>query len=366
MSSVIATLLATSGAPIARRGIDWKRVLLVNNVGAIPNNAVAGEVEENRGFNLVFLDASGSPELFCKCRPANSGFRERSSIAARLSRIPALSELMPRSWAVHTQVVDAEVTRYVDGPLLEQYLPAMTTEEVIATLNVVIDAAATISQHAACVGSDLPVREPEISLADASAWMEGTLREAGLTASAWSTLFGALERGGRVPGALQHGDLWPRNVIAAAGRWQILDFEQYGSVQVPLYDALHLVRTAWDARTTHRKPGRAWLDELVGGSAEGAAYRVVLRNAAEHAGVTPRQAAGALVYYVVDVLARMQRRRALPPYATPFLVEAERLAEFIAKAGRVEDVFCADAPSPSRPLAHAAPTDFLDGHQARA
>lgn len=365
MSTALIDLLAASGAPTPRGSIAWNRVLLVNNVGAVPGDQVAGDLEENRGFNLVILDDDGAPMLFCKCRPTSAELRHRMAFTARLSRVPALADIVPLTWSAHTETIDAEVSRYVRGDLLERDISSMSSEGLSSVLAEIIDAAATVSRHAARIEPGLLQGPPDVELTRAAPWIGDALLDAGLDERAWRTLESALARAGRVPRALQHGDLWPRNVLFSNGGWHILDYEQYGSVQVPLYDALHLVRTAWDARPEQRNHGGAWLDELTATSVEGAVYRATLRRAAESAGLTPGQAAGALVYYVADVLGRMQRRRPRPPYATPFLLEARRLAEWIDDGGQLENVFReSDADLPS--AFHSLWAALLHGHSARA
>ena len=365
MSTALIDLLAGAGAPAPRGGIAWDRVLLVNNVGAVPGDRVAGDLEENRGFNLVILDDDGGPMLFCKCRPTSAELRDRMAFTARLSRVPELADVVPLTWSVHAETIDAEVSRYIRGDLLERGISSMSGEELSVVLRDIIDAAATVSRHAAQVEPGLLLGPSDVELAGAAPWIGNALLDAGLDDRAWRTLESALARAGRVPRALQHGDLWPRNVLLSDGHWRIIDYEQYGSVQVPLYDALHLVRTSWDARPKQRNQGGAWIDELRSTGTEGAVYRATLRHAAGLAGLTPDQAAGALVYYVADVLGRMQRRRPLPPYATPFLLEARRLAEWIADGGQLEHIFRAsdtDSPSALHPFRAA----LLHRHDVRA
>ena len=365
MSTALIDLLASAGAPSPRGGIAWDRVLLVNNVGAIPGDQLAGDFEENRGFNLVILDDDGAPVLFCKCRPTSAELRDRMSFTARLSRVPDLADVVPPTWSAHTETFDAEVSRYIRGDLLEREIASMSGEDLGLALGDIIDAAAMVSRHAARVEPALLQGPSDVDLARAAPWLGNALLDAGLGARAWRTLESALARAGRVPRALQHGDLWPRNVLSSQGRWHIIDYEQYGSVQVPLYDALHLVRTSWDARPKQRDHGGAWLDELTGNGGEGAVYRSTLRRAAACAGLTPGQAAGALVYYVADVLGRMQRRRPLPPYATPFLLEARRLAEWIDDGGQLETIFRESDTEPA-PAVHTLRAALLHGHNARA
>jgi hypothetical protein len=127
--------------------------------------------------------------------------------------------------------------------------------------------------------------------------------------------------------------------LGVDGRWLLLDFEFFARVQVPLYDAFHLVRTAWDARDLRRPAVPSWIDELTSGSVEANAYRQILTTAATALGISPTQAGGAFVYYIVDIAARLNRRKLSPDHVAPFLAEAHRLARWIASGRRPDEPF---------------------------
>src|SRR5207302_4928326 len=61
---------------------------------------------------------------------------------------------------------------------------------------------------------------------------------------------------------LQHGDLWPGNVLQRPNGWALIDFAEFGHAQVPMYDVFHMLQS---------NPGRsvgptsqAWLQVGVG------------------------------------------------------------------------------------------------------
>jgi hypothetical protein len=66
-----------------------------------------------------------------------------------------------------------------------------------------------------------------------------------------------------VPSHPQHGDLWPGNIIQDEhGRWCVIDYETFGQVEFPLYDAYHLV---WSCRARHRPTRDLALEGRAGG-----------------------------------------------------------------------------------------------------
>lgn len=339
MNAAVVHLLAACGVPNPRAATKWQNMLLVHNIGGVPGDHLEGDVISNRGFNLVVLDDDGDPTHFCKCRPAQVGWRGGTSLAARLSRAPELASIIPQTWSVHSDAMDAEVSQYIRGELLALRIQSMDTTELRAALSDILGAAAMLSRHAARLEPQLLDGDPERELLDAAAWAIDTLVDAGLAPELARGLEATLAHAGTVPRALQHGDLWPRNVLCVDGHWWILDFELYGRVQIPMYDALHLVRTSWDARPASRNGRRAWLDDLRGNGAESRVYRETLIDAARAAALTPVQAGGALVYYIADIAARLHRRRIMARDVAPYLVEARRLGEWITSGWRPEDLF---------------------------
>jgi Ser/Thr protein kinase RdoA (MazF antagonist) len=57
-----------------------------------------------------------------------------------------------------------------------------------------------------------------------------------------------------MPRELQHGDLWPDNVLRHAGGWQLIDFAEFGDVNVPLYDLWHMIRYRPRGRIARMRP----------------------------------------------------------------------------------------------------------------
>lgn len=328
-----------AGVPELRDSDAWRRVLVVNNLGAVPGDQTCGDIVANRGFNFVVLDEHGRPAFFCKCRPRSAAYEGPSSLAARLSRVPELADIVPRTWSVHTDIMDMEVSRYLRGDLLERRVAAMGTPALGAAFTDILAAAATISSHAARLEPCLLDGAPDVALIDAAEWILEALVDAGVESPRISTLARALTVAGRIPRALQHGDLWPRNALLAAGHWHILDFEQYGRVQIPLYDVLHLVMTSWHARRGPRRGRSTWLGDLTRANAESDVYRAALRRSGQQAALTPLQAGGALVYYFADIAARMCRRGVSASYTAPYLLEVRRLAEWIDDGGEPGNLF---------------------------
>lgn len=338
MNAPILDLIAACGVPIPRDDSAWRKVLLMHNLGAIPGGELEGDHVGNRGFNVLIVDDAGMPAYFCKWRPTRPGSSPRVSLAERLSRVPELASVLPKTWSIRTNDVDGEVTRYVTGVLLDVRLRSMKPIDLHAALVDILHAAGRVSAGAMRLEPSLLAGSPNIRLRDAGGWTLSALAEAGLANETLSVVERALERAGWVPRVPQHGDLWPRNVLDAGGRWLILDLEFYGRIQVPLYDAFHLVRTSWDARPRWRAAGPAWTDELRAPGPEGVAYKKILINAVRTSGLSRTQAGGALVYYIVDIAARLHRRRIPSDDVMPYLLEVRRMADWLAAGRRADEL----------------------------
>lgn len=238
---------------------------------------------------------------------------------------------------------DGRGSQYIRGELLALRIRSMDLVELRAALSDILNAASTLSRHAASLEAQLLDGDPTCDLLAAAKWALDALLDAGISPELVCGLEAALAHAGTVPRMLQHGDLWPRNVLRCDDHWWILDFELYGRVQIPMYDALHLVRTTWDARPASRESRRAWLDYLMGNGAESRVYRETAVHAARAAALTPAQAGGTLVYYVVDIAARLYLRRILARDVAPYLLEVSRLGEWLLSGWRPENLFLSDS-----------------------
>ncbi len=338
MNAAVADLLAACGVSNARDTVPWRRVLLVNNVGGVPGEDARGDVVASRGFNLIVLDEGGAPTLFCKCRPASAGWNRGSALVAQMSGIPELATVVAPTWSVHSDMIDAEVSRYLRGELLERRIRSMTAVQLGVALDGILAAAARLATHAARVEPQLAGGLAGISLSDEASWIMPAVVDAGLASADAGRLEAALACAGTLPRCLQHGDLWPRNALEADGHWHLLDFEMYGRVQVPLYDAFHLVRTSWDARAGRNGAHRAWLDGMRSNGADNDVFRATIGRAARKAGLSAAQVGGALVYYVVHFAASLYRRGILARDVEPYMFEVSRLAEWIADGRRPDEL----------------------------
>src|SRR5205085_9630516 len=118
------------------------------------------------------------------------------------------------------------------------------------------------------------------------------LEAAGVSSERRAALRRALVRGGCLPGRLQHGDLWPGNILRHEDSWWLLDYELFAQIRVPLYDAFHLLRTSDRIR---RPRAGTWVASLLDETSETAVTRNILGRAARRHGLAPEKVAAAFV-----------------------------------------------------------------------
>jgi phosphotransferase family enzyme len=170
-----------------------------------------------------------------------------------------------------------------------------------------------------------------LRIADEGRWALDALQTAhGLAQHRLEVLAAALAAGGEVISELQHGDLWPPNVLVNGASWYVLDLELFGRVRVPLYDLLHMLHVCSDVRRPEAAGHRPWVELLLADPAEAGA-RQLIRHSAQRRGLSPASTFAALVYYLVDVTARIRARGAWTADWREYFAQAERLADLIAE-----------------------------------
>jgi hypothetical protein len=151
-------------------------------------------------------------------------------------------------------------------------------------------------------------------------------RIAGLDSAQRSALEAAVRSAGDVPARPQHGDLWWRNLVMDDGLLWALDFDTYGEVRVPLYDALTLICSTLDLRAGGKGDG---VERLLSESDEARGCRAILREQAGADGIHPSQLDGLLVNYLVQVAIDVQRRGG-HTFSAPYKATLRRIAERLA------------------------------------
>jgi hypothetical protein len=310
---------------------DWSRIILLQNLAGVPTtrqltNTYIGSL----GFNFMILGSDGRPSHFCKCRPlANARLRHELAVLTTLGADQRTRQTVPRTWGVKSEELQLLISEYIQGTSFDRSVVNLSAARWVDSMTEILDVESRVAKTVAHV---LPERvEGSVSLREAASPCLSYLASAGLLeADAVNALDQALRLGGRVEAHPQHGDLWPQNIVESRGSWWLLDFEAFGDVVVPLYDAWHLLRTCSDLRRhSARKQGSTpelWIDRLAGRGDESAASWHTISVAAREHGLDSKQIVAGLVFYVSHIATEFHKRGGPRWYWNPHIREARRLA----------------------------------------
>ena len=316
---------------------DWRRIVMIKNDGPIPlpRHPVVGDA--GRGFNLLLLSADGNPAYYVRCRDAGDTIAAREAeVLRRLAQSPAIGIHLPEAAGTRADGIQVLATRYMDGELFAHLLRKVTHDEwrdaVLALTELVTD----IGRAGQASIPDLIRPEPF------DFWSQGEAPLALLPMSSGQleACAAALRAAGTAPRFPQHGDLWPGNVIRQRGIWRLLDFDLFGRVDAPLFDACHLTFTS----TEYLLSGGhgldvPWVRLLEGHDIVGRGGRQILRQNAVAQGLSAGQALGALVYYLIEATARLLRKGAHSDVWRGPLAEAAAAADVLRGGGDAREIF---------------------------
>jgi hypothetical protein len=327
INAELAELLVAAGCGV---GADiesaWSRVVMVHNVSRVPRGGPrrTGTLT-NRGFNLLLLDDHGEPSHYVKCRQAGDATLQRETrIMAALHAHPDLQSIVPSARALASERLELHVAPYVEGENFQASVDKLSARAWASAASGILLAADRVADLA-------PTLCAELASSAGRAYMEQevnlTLRRIlalGLPPEDVEPLRRAIAIASAAPRHAQHGDLWPANIVRTRTGWQFLDFEDYGIVQMPLFDTLHLVRYAPGLPTT--EPG-GWLGAMSGPDTSWTrAIRGVVAAAVERGHLSDDIVTGATAYYLVAMAVRLHERGNPRSSWEPVLLEASEMA----------------------------------------
>jgi hypothetical protein len=320
---------------------SWSRVIVVNSIGRIPPVSTSGgDFMWNRGFNVVLLGPKGVPRYFCKCRPAEDAILRRATVIREaLLGDPCLRTVVPRTRGGSDDVVQVQLSDFIVGELFSRAVERLSLAGWEATLREVLATADLVSSRAATLLPEMAANGP-IDLSAACQPHLEYIEKVGVPRLQLEFLSRGLAAAGATPRTLQHGDLWSGNVLRAAGSWWLLDFEMFGQVQVPLYDVFHLVRSSVEERAPEASgDGATWSDRMARGDATARAGRRVISWASARHGLNAQQIVGTLLYYAVDLAARIHHRGTPRSIWGPYFAEVDRLSRALQAGESLEKSF---------------------------
>jgi hypothetical protein len=327
MNAELRKLLQSAGIGDANDPGLWKRAVMLHVAGLLPPPPDLPNANKEAGFHLILLDESGNVVHRVKCRAADDEFFQREcDILAALRKDPELVGLVPQVYTAASPHLRIHVSRQLSG---ESYLTVIRTQRVSdwqCTVEEVLADVHKIGDRAKHTVPWLHSSNPAVSLSEALEHRFEQLEKQEIDAAAIVTLRAALE-GVSVPYHPQHGDLWPGNIIKGAqGRWCVIDYETFGQVKFPLYDAYHLV---WSSgHVTGRF--RTWAGKTSRESVWRQARNDLLDGAVRRYGLSDRQAGALRLAFMIELTAHRMRPGAPPAYSRDLRAELCRMAQQLA------------------------------------
>ena len=315
-------------------------VVFRNNAPVPPVQREAGDFWWNRGFDLLILDERGRTTHFAKCRPADDdSFAEASMIRGRLSADPELQTIVPRTRHRRSRQVQVQLSTFVRGRSFGLDGSTISLEDWTTSVHAIITTAERLTARAVRLVPEFAA--PPATVMDAAANHSlAYLAAMGLEPERLEALEHAIGPAASLPRRLQHGDLWPANVLHHRGCWWLLDYEMFGRVFLPLYDVFHLVRSSCQQRrpTAGGRASQTWLELLAREGPEPRACQALVREAAARLGLRAEQVLASYALHLADITAKIHGRGNPPKNWEPFLEEVVRLADGLRWGERVPDL----------------------------
>ena len=336
MNHQIMKLLADTGLPF---DVDWQDVI-VSLAPSPTGDAYTDDDDWHGGFNLVVLD-DGIPAYYCKFRPAGDpGLARETRVRQHLRRGTPGGLSVPDVRTASSQAIDVQVTPFIRGSHYGRIVPKQSSDEFLQTVGSVLAGAGRLSDVAEETGLVGDPGPAPIRLAESAAeHLEYITPLMDLSSESHDALVEALAAAGEVPCRPQHGDLWWRNLLVDEDRVWVIDLEDYGALQVPLYDDFTLLTSTIALRSDGTTGD---MESLFDDTAESRGCRELVTARAVAEGLNRRQLEGVLAYHVVH-RASVVHRRAGVPYADPHLANVRFVADSLA-SGRT--LFSIDKQSP--------------------
>lgn len=318
------TLLADAGVP---QKVSWQDVVL--SLAPSPSgDAYSDDDDWDRGFNLVVLDG-GVPEYYCKFRPTGDpGIQRETRVRQYLRRGTPGDLSVPDVHTASSGAIDVQVSPFIRGSHYGRIAPMQSLDDYLQTVRSVLAGASRLSDVAQETGLILEAGTASVGLADSAAeHLDYLAPLLDLSAGSLDALHQALTAAGEVPSRPQHGDLWWRNLLVDGDSVWVIDLEDYGTLQVPLYDDLTLLSSTI---VLHAGSSFGEMEYLFGDSTESRSCRDLVTARAEAEGLKGKQLIGVLAYYVIH-RASVVHRRSGQPYADPHIANVRFVADSLAE-----------------------------------
>jgi hypothetical protein len=338
----LARLLAAAGYERALETDSWRSVIVVNNFGSVPKLPDLPPEFALRGFKLLLLDASGVPTHFARCGTAtDQALLREGEILEALSHAPELARSVPHTRSVASSTLRVLVSTYLSGKTYDQFVHRETQQTWMRRALEILEVATTVLDRAAFALPRFLTGPPLIDLRTEVQPRLELLRRAGIDPTVVDTVDRALADVAPVGRQLQHGDLWPGNLIWHDDAWILIDFAEFGYVQVPMYDAFHLLH--YNPERWHKGSSYSWINPRGGGARSGRdpwgdACAQLAHTWGHRLGLNDRQLGATLLFYLAYISSYRLRPGVPFQYGEAFLRDLHRVTEALREGVLLEHI----------------------------
>lgn len=264
MTEKLIEALSKLGVLDSKSQHAWESVVVVRNYAPVPPLPGAPPF----GFKFFVLGRDGNPAWFGRC-----GWATSDAMAAECALLGALGndELAMQHTSESRALLDGPTTIQVSRSLgrtgYNRHLLGRSPAQWVRDCDEVLRLSEAIMARLFEKNRDLFSRNPreqrqrqivsDLELLVSRGFPEDLARE----------LAHAFEQREEVlPPVLQHGDLWPANILYSNSRWYLIDFTECGMVWTPGYDLMLLLSNGPDGFKTdwigglETREGSPWLD----------------------------------------------------------------------------------------------------------
>ena len=238
MNTLFSTLVSLGVHELS--GPDaWRRLVMVRNFSQVPPRTESTVM----GFKFVVHDGDGTPRWFGRCGwDTLAAMRTECALLEALTRDPVTARHVPASRATAMGETIVHVSRHLGSVAYDRHLSTRRAEvwgrELDEILVLSEQLMSRVGETVAVAMRSDPREHRQAQLERDLVLLEQRGMDAGIVAWLRDTLSSSLAR---LPVALQHGDLWPANVLRAEDRWWLIDFSECGIMWTPGYDLFLLL-----------------------------------------------------------------------------------------------------------------------------
>lgn len=326
MTSTSRLLSALS--EVIGRPISWNDVVVLRNFGSLRLDEPSLDDADARGFHARILNDRGRCTHYIKCRsPLNRHAQHEAKVLVALRSVPGAALRVPRATTVSLPGLSALVLDTVEGPSFARRVAGASLGPAIASTGACLTARRELISSAQTARVLTPAADGFDPLKALTPSLR-VLEEHGVAPAIIRSIRAAVDVA--MPDEPQHGDFTPANVIWSRVGPTILDFEFFGLVASPLYDAWHFIRNA----RVQRGERHLWMGFVAPRDDRGAAWRSVLDEEAGWSHLNERQLRASLVWYLSHMSAVIIARRNSAEYYRPYLEDLLHAVQLVGGGAR--------------------------------